>query len=59
MDMLDYIGLGIAAVFAGPEIVAGLPVTPFMILAGFALGILVGATPGWPGRWPWRSRCRS
>ena len=46
MDLLDYIGLGIAAVFGGPELALGLPVTPFMILAGFLLGILVGATPG-------------
>ena len=49
MGVLDYILMGIAAVFAGPELAFGLPVTPFMILAGFFLGILVGATPGLAG----------
>ena len=49
MDVFDYISLGVASVFSGPDLVLGLPVTPFMILAGFFLGILVGATPGLAG----------
>ena len=49
MDVLGYIWLGILAVFAGPELAFGIPVAPFMILAGFLLGILVGATPGLAG----------
>ncbi len=49
MDVLGYIWLGVLAVFTGPEFLFGLPVTPFMILAGFLLGILVGATPGLAG----------
>ena len=53
MDVWDYIGLGIAAVFQGPELfsIAGLPVsiTLAMVLAGFLLGIVVGATPGLAG----------
>ena len=49
MDVPGYIWLGVTAVFGGPELAFGLPVTPFMILAGFILGILVGATPGLAG----------
>ena len=49
MDVAGYIWLGITAVFSGPELALGLPVTPFMVLAGFLLGILVGATPGLAG----------
>lgn len=53
MTVLDYIWLGVLAVFQGPEAFAilGLPVsiTLVMILAGFLLGIMVGATPGMAG----------
>ncbi|MEM6825255.1 MAG: tripartite tricarboxylate transporter permease [Pseudomonadota bacterium] len=53
MGAVDYIWLGVLAVFQGPELfsVAGLsiPVTLAMILAGFVLGIVVGATPGLAG----------
>ncbi len=53
MSTLDYIWLGILAVFQGPELFsfAGLPVsvTLVMILAGFLIGIMVGATPGLAG----------
>ncbi|MEL7099418.1 MAG: tripartite tricarboxylate transporter permease [Pseudomonadota bacterium] len=49
MDLIGYIGLGISAVFSGPELMPGVPITPFMILAGFFLGIVVGATPGLAG----------
>lgn len=49
MSVLDYILAGIAAVFAGPDITLlglELPATPVMVLFGFLLGIMVGATPG-------------
>ncbi len=53
MDTLDYIVLGIAAVFQGPELFSlfGLPVsvTLVMIVFGFLSGIVVGATPGLAG----------
>ncbi len=53
MGLADYIWLGILSVFQGPEMfsVFGLPVsvTLVMILAGFLLGIAVGATPGLAG----------
>ena len=53
MTVLDYIWMGVLAVFQGPEAfsVFGLPVsiTLVMILAGFLLGIMVGATPGMAG----------
>ena len=53
MTVLDYIWLGVLAVFQGPEAFAilGLPVsiTLVMILGGFLLGIMVGATPGMAG----------
>lgn len=49
MDVLGYIWLGVLSVFSGPELAFGLPVTPFMILAGVLLGIVVGATPGLAG----------
>ena len=53
MGILDYIWLGILAVFQGPEIFSflGVPisVTLAMILFGFLLGIAVGATPGLAG----------
>ena len=53
MGTLDYIWLGILAVFQGPELfsVMGLPisVTLVMIALGFLLGVAVGATPGLAG----------
>ena len=52
MGVLDYIWLGILAVFQGPELAIlgiGLPATPVMVLCGFLLGIAVGATPGLAG----------
>ena len=53
MGVLDYVWLGILAVFQGPELFSlfGLPVsiTIAMVLAGFLLGIIVGSTPGLAG----------
>ncbi|MDF2369317.1 MAG: tripartite tricarboxylate transporter permease [Rhizobiaceae bacterium] len=53
MATLDYVWLGVLAVFQGPELfsILGLPipVTLLMILCGFLLGIVVGATPGLAG----------
>lgn len=53
MGTLDYIWMGILAVFQGPELFSlfGLPVpvTLVMIFLGFLLGIAVGATPGLAG----------
>ncbi len=53
MGVLDYIWLGILAVFQGPEAFAifGIPIsiTLLMVLCGFLLGIAVGATPGLAG----------
>ncbi len=53
MSALDYIWLGILAVFQGPEAfsILGLSVsiTLIMVLFGFLLGIAVGATPGLAG----------
>ena len=51
--MIDHILLGVSAVFTGPSLLTlfgvPLPVTLVMILAGFLLGIVVGATPGLAG----------
>jgi len=53
MGVLDYIQLGILAVFQGPEMFSifglSISVTLVMILCGFLLGIAVGATPGLAG----------
>ena len=53
MGVLDYIWLGVLAVFQGPEAftVFGISVsiTVVMVLSGFLFGILVGATPGLAG----------
>ena len=53
MGVLDYIWLGITAVFQGPELfdLFGIPIsiTLVMIFCGFLLGIVVGATPGLAG----------
>lgn len=53
MGVIDYIWLGVLAVFQGPAAFSLLgipiPITVFMVLAGFLLGILVGSTPGLAG----------
>ncbi len=53
MGWLDYVWLGILAVFQGPEMFSlfgiGISVTLVMILMGFLLGIAVGSTPGLAG----------
>lgn len=53
MGTLDYIWMGILAVFQGPEMFAILElpisVTLVMIALGFLLGVAVGATPGLAG----------
>ena len=53
MGVVDYIWMGILAVFQGPEAISifgiAISITIVMVLAGFVLGILVGATPGLAG----------
>ncbi len=53
MSVLDYIWMGVLAVFQGPEAFAVLglsvSITLVMVLCGFLLGIIVGATPGLAG----------
>ncbi|MEO0991784.1 MAG: tripartite tricarboxylate transporter permease [Pseudomonadota bacterium] len=53
MGTLDYIWLGILAVFQGPELFSvfgiAVSVTLVMIAFGFLLGVAVGATPGLAG----------
>ncbi len=53
MGWLDYVWMGVLAVFQGPELInlmgLPIPVTLAMIAAGFLLGIAVGATPGLAG----------
>jgi len=53
MDVLDYIWLGIQAVFTNSVVfeIVGIPIsmTVIMVLAGFLTGILAGATPGLSG----------
>ena len=53
MGTLDYIWMGILAVFQGPEMFAifglSVSVTVVMIALGFLLGVAVGATPGLAG----------
>lgn len=53
MTPWDYVAAGVLAVFQGPELFSiagfGIPVTPIMVLGGFLLGIIVGATPGLAG----------
>ncbi|MGB7317575.1 MAG: tripartite tricarboxylate transporter permease [Planktotalea sp.] len=50
---MDYIWLGVLAVFQGPEAFSlfglSVSITLVMVLAGFLFGILVGATPGLAG----------
>jgi len=53
MGVLDYIWLGIIAVFQGPEAFSvfgiAVSITVMMVLSGFLFGIIVGATPGLAG----------
>ncbi|MEN8657136.1 MAG: hypothetical protein ABF313_03715, partial [Marivita sp.] len=53
MSVGDYIWMGILAVFQGPEAFSlfgiAISITIVMVLAGFLLGIIVGATPGLAG----------
>lgn len=53
MGWLDYLLMGVQAVFQGPAAfdVVGvvIPVSVLMVLCGFILGILVGSTPGLAG----------
>jgi putative tricarboxylic transport membrane protein len=53
MTWLDYVWLGILAVFQGPDMFSvlgiAIPVTIVMILLGFLMGVAVGATPGLAG----------
>lgn len=53
MQPLDYIWMGILAVFHGPEAFTvagvGISITLLMVAGGFLLGIVVGATPGLGG----------
>ncbi|MEM7632180.1 MAG: tripartite tricarboxylate transporter permease [Pseudomonadota bacterium] len=53
MDALGYVWAGILAVFQGPEAFAllgiGVSITLIMVISGFVLGIIVGATPGLGG----------
>ena len=53
MTAFDYIILGFQAVFAGPSVLTffgiSISITVAMVLAGFLLGIAVGATPGLAG----------
>ncbi|MEM9048721.1 MAG: tripartite tricarboxylate transporter permease [Pseudomonadota bacterium] len=53
MGLGEHIWLGLLAVFDGPILFSiggiGMPITPVMVLAGFLLGIMVGATPGLAG----------
>lgn len=53
MGWVDYVLLGVQAVFQGPVAfeIAGLaiPMSVLMVLSGFLLGILVGSTPGLAG----------
>lgn len=53
MDTLDYIWMGVLAVFQGPSLFEifgiGIPVTLVMVFGGLLLGIVVGSTPGLAG----------
>jgi putative tricarboxylic transport membrane protein len=53
MDFLGYLLLGLQAVFHGSALFdvlgVGVPVTIVMVLLGYVLGIVVGATPGLSG----------
>lgn len=53
MSVMEYVWAGIMAVLAGPaafEILGlGIPITVLMVIAGFLIGIIGGATPGLAG----------
>jgi putative tricarboxylic transport membrane protein len=53
MGWLDYLLMGVQAVFQGPAafdvVGVAIPVSVLMVLCGFILGILVGSTPGLAG----------
>ncbi len=53
MTVLDYVWLGVLAVFQGPEAFAvfgvSISITLVMVFCGFLFGIAVGATPGLAG----------
>lgn len=53
MGALDYIWMGVLAVFQGPEAVSvfgiAISITIVMVATGFLLGVVVGATPGLAG----------
>lgn len=61
MGVIDYIWLGILAVFQGPEAfsILGLPIsiTLVMVFVGSSLASLWAPPRGWPDLSPWRSRC--
>ena len=48
MGLWEHVSLGVLSVFGGAAI-GGVPVTLLMVLFGFLLGIVVGATPGLAG----------
>lgn len=53
MGVFEYVWAGVLAVFLGPEAFSlfgiGVPVTILMVVFGFLLGIVIGATPGLGG----------
>ncbi|MDP7152254.1 MAG: tripartite tricarboxylate transporter permease [Rhodospirillales bacterium] len=53
MGVFDYVWAGVLAVFLGPEAFnifgIGIPITVLMVIAGFLIGIVTGATPGLSG----------
>ena len=51
MDILGHVLLGVQAVFFGPEVIPGVPIsiTLVMVAVGFVTGVAVGATPGLAG----------
>ena len=53
MDWIDYLVLGVQAVFQGPTafsvLCIAIPISVLMVISGFLLGILVGSTPGLAG----------
>ncbi|MEL6808957.1 MAG: tripartite tricarboxylate transporter permease [Pseudomonadota bacterium] len=53
MGVLDYVWLGVLAVFQGPEAFTllgiSVSITVVMVLTGFLFGIVVGSTPGLAG----------
>jgi len=53
MGVFEYVWAGVLAVFLGPEAFSlfgiGVPITLVMVVFGFLLGIVIGATPGLGG----------